>query len=130
MQPHIDQPYANLSPEDQANNLAAARRIAQVLATAKLGINATGPGLPTDALLERMNRAMEAMAQAEHEGWMAQRLSQGWTWGAERDDARKLHPSMIPYTDLPEEEKEKDRSNIRLYPALIAASGYHIIDLD
>lgn len=129
MQPHIDRPYADLSPADQANNLAAARRIAEVLAAARLGISPTGPGLPPDALKARMDATMETMAEAEHDGWMAQRLSQGWTWGAERDDARKQHPSIIPYDQLSEAEKEKDRSNISLYPAMIAAAGYHIVDL-
>jgi hypothetical protein len=47
----------------------------------------------------------------------------GWTFGSKRDDAAKRHPSMIPYADLPETEKEKDRGNIRHYPAFAARAG-------
>jgi hypothetical protein len=128
MQPHLDVPYADLSADDQANNIAAARRIAQVLAAAGLRISRTDAPLPLDVLAARMNAAMEAMAEAEHDGWMAQRRSQGWRWGAERDDAGKLHPSMVPYAALSEEEKEKDRSNIRLYPDMVSRAGLRIVD--
>lgn len=51
----------------------------------------------------------EAIAENAHEVWASQRASEGWTWGEERDDARKLHPDMVPYSDLPEGEKEYDR---------------------
>lgn len=130
MQPHIDRPYSDLAPDDQATNIAAARRIAQVLAAARLGVSPTGPGLSPTLLATRLDSAMEAMAAAEHDGWMDQRRSQGWTWGAERDDAQKRHPLMVPYTALSEAEKEKDRDNVRLYPTLVTAAGYHIIDLE
>lgn len=129
MQRHIDRPYAELSPADQANNLAAAHRIGQVLAAAHLGMSPTGPSLAPDQIAARVDVAMEAMAEAEHDGWIEQRRSQGWVWGVERDDVLKRHPSMIPYARLSDSEKEKDRNNVRLYPAIVAAAGLHIIDL-
>ena len=51
----------------------------------------------------------EAIAENAHEVWAAQRASEGWTWGERRDDALRLHPDMVPYSDLPESEKEYDR---------------------
>jgi len=51
----------------------------------------------------------EAMAEAEHNRWTAEKKLQGWTYGSCRDDSAKTHPSLIAYADLPEHEKEKDR---------------------
>lgn len=51
----------------------------------------------------------EAIAENAHEVWAKTRKDQGWSYGSERDDAKKLHPDMIPYNLLPESEKEYDR---------------------
>lgn len=124
MQPHLDRPFAELGEPDKDDNRAAARRMSEVLAVAGLTLDddATKPAatLPAD---------LEAMAEAEHNGWMVQRAQAGWTWGARRDDAAKQHPSMLPYAQLSEREKEKDRNNIRHYPDFAARAGYRIVRL-
>ena len=51
----------------------------------------------------------EALAENAHEVWARTRKDQGWSYGPERDDAKKLHPDMLPYNLLPEGEKEYDR---------------------
>lgn len=59
----------------------------------------------TDDLLE----LREAIAENAHEVWAAARIKEGWTYGKERDDANKKHPDLIPYSALPDSEKEYDR---------------------
>jgi len=51
----------------------------------------------------------EAIAENAHEVWAKTRKDEGWSYGPVRDDARKLHPDMLPYNLLPESEKEYDR---------------------
>ncbi len=124
MAPHLDHAYADLAEPDKADNRAAARRMAEVLAVGRLTLS-NDPArleacLPAD---------LEPMAEAEHNGWMAQRARTGWSWGAIRDDAAKQHPSMVPYAQLSEPEKEKDRSNIRHYAEFAARAGYRIVRL-
>ena len=51
----------------------------------------------------------EQLARNTHEVWAAQRLKDGWVWGPARDDAQKQHPCLVPYEELPEEEKDYDR---------------------
>ena len=51
----------------------------------------------------------EAIAENAHEVWALNRKQEGWKYGPERDDARKLHPDMIAYNKLPESEKLYDR---------------------
>jgi len=51
----------------------------------------------------------EAIAENAHEVWAKERKLEGWTYGPQRDDEKKLHPDMLPYHSLPESEKEYDR---------------------
>lgn len=68
----------------------------------------------------------EKLAENAHDVWAAQRISQGWTFGQQRDDARKQHPCLVPYSDLPESEKEYDRSAAMQTLKLILSLGYTI----
>jgi hypothetical protein len=54
------------------------------------------------------------------------RLSEGWIWGPKRDDAKKTHPCLVPYAELPESEKEYDRQTALETIKAILALGYRI----
>jgi len=56
--------------------------------------------------------AKEMMATLEHRRWNAERILNGWQYGTTRDNSRKIHPGIIPFDQLPESEKDKDRTNI------------------
>jgi len=43
---------------------------------------------------------------------MAEKIVAGWRNTAEHDDARRLHPSIRPYEDLTEAERQKDRNTV------------------
>src|SRR4051812_29434358 len=69
----------------------------------------------------------ERLAENAHDLWAAQRAAQGWTYGTQRDDAKKLHPCLIPYDQLPESEKEYDRQAAVGTLKAILKLGYKII---
>lgn len=69
----------------------------------------------------------EAMAENVHEVWAERRIAEGWTYGPVRDDAKKQTPCLVPYTDLPEEEKEYDRSTALETLKFIVSRGYEIL---
>ncbi len=52
------------------------------------------------------------IAKNVHEVWAANRIAEGWRFGATRDDEHKLHPDICRYEDLPESEKEYDRATV------------------
>jgi len=52
----------------------------------------------------------EQIAANVHEVWAQKRIAEGWKYGAQRNDKRKEHPCLVPYSDLPESEKEYDRN--------------------
>ncbi len=62
---------------------------------------------------------VEALAQTEHERWMAQRRLAGWSYGPSRDNLRRLHPSLVPWEQLSDGEQQKDRDTILRIPMLL-----------
>ncbi len=70
---------------------------------------------------------IEKMAENVHEVWAQNRLRQGWTYGPVRDDVNRKHPCLVPYNQLPEEEKDYDRATSQETLKFIIASGFSII---
>ena len=77
-------------------------------------------------LPDELEPLVELMAKNVHEVWAAGRVAEGWTWGPERDDALKQHPCLVPYEELPEEEKEYDRRTAVGTLKLILKQGFRI----
>ena len=68
----------------------------------------------------------EQLSKNTHEVWSQNRINEGWAYGETRDDAKKLHPCLIPYEELPESEKDYDRSTSLQALKLIIKLGYQI----
>jgi len=68
----------------------------------------------------------ERLAENTHELWAKQRMSEGWTWGPERDDKARKHPDLVPYKDLPESEKQYDRMTAMETLKVIVGLGYGV----
>jgi hypothetical protein len=135
MQPQFDKPYADLAPIDKEDNRAAARRIPEILALAGTGVTAApasgSQDEPSEADIRgHIDHHLERLSEAEHDGWMEQRLKNGWRYGKERDDANKIHPLLVPYADLPEKEKNKDRNSVRHFPDMVARAEFRIVWLE
>lgn len=80
--------------------------------------------IPLDGDLEELQ---EAIAENAHDVWAEARIKEGWTYGKERDDAKKQNPDIIPYTALPESEKEYDRIMAFKTIKLVKKLGFDIV---
>jgi hypothetical protein len=58
-----------------------------------------------------------ARASAQHEAWLADKEAAGWKFGPVKDAEKKEHPCMVPYGDLPTEQRIKDH----LFRGIVAA---------
>ena len=69
---------------------------------------------------------VEQMAKNVHEVWAQKRIEEGWKYGEKRDDELRLHPCLVSYEQLPEIEKEYDRSTALETLKLIIKLGFTI----
>ena len=81
---------------------------------------------PTGHMVSFTDDEVELLAREEHQRWLDQRTRDGWTWGPERNDEHKIHPLLVPYDDLDEPTKEKDRAAVREIPVTLATAGFAI----
>lgn len=74
----------------------------------------------SDAMTEA---EIEALSHIEHRRWSAERFLAGWRFGTERDNRARLHPDLVPYAELDEPTREKDREMVRALPEVLALAG-------
>lgn len=77
--------------------------------------------------MEGLQELMEALAESVHDEWMRGRIKAGWIYGEKRDDEKKQTPCLVPYHELPEEEKEYDRQTAKTTIQFILDNGYKIV---
>lgn len=77
-------------------------------------------------LPEELLTLTEKIAENVHDVWAAGRIAEGWTYGEKKDAERKTTPLLIPYSKLPESEKEYDRNTALETLKLIVKLGYTI----
>ena len=81
----------------------------------------------TDVVLPvELEQLVEEMSKNVHEVWAETRIKQGWKYGEQRNDELETHPCLVPYEDLPEEEKEYDRNTSIGTLKLIMKLGFKI----
>lgn len=75
-------------------------------------------------LPEEIRLLTEQIAENVHEVWSVGRISEGWSYGAEKDEILKKTPCLVPYEQLPESEKDFDRNTAMETIKLIFKLGY------
>ena len=82
---------------------------------------------PEPAPVEFTPDEVELLAHMEHARWMAERFLNGWTYAAgDKDAAKKTHPCLVPWEQLPEDIKKYDREAVRNIPHLVRMTGGRI----
>lgn len=70
---------------------------------------------------------VELLAVLEHERWSQDLREEGWRpTNGRKDPAGKRHPSLVSWTQLTPEEKQKDRDSVLAIPEVLARAGYAI----
>ena len=77
-------------------------------------------------LPESLIQLSERIAENVHEVWAKARMDEGWTYGEKRDDIHKKHPCLVPYDELPEEEKEYDQNTAMNTIKMVKKLGFRI----
>jgi voltage-gated potassium channel Kch len=83
------------------------------------------------APLELAPDEVERLARVEHDRWRAERLLDGWTYApGPKDLRRKTTPWLIPWEEMPEEQKDYDRNTVRNLPRFLARAGLQLVRPD
>lgn len=77
--------------------------------------------------IELEGELLEKLAEAAHEVFLESLRDEGYTLGPETDAARKTHSSFKPFAELPEDEKDQNRGNVRDISNKLASAGYVMI---
>ena len=81
-------------------------------------------------LPEKLIGLTELIAENVHEVWAAGRITEGWSYGEERDTELKITPCLVPYENLSEEEKNYDRMTAMETLKVIYKLGYEITPVE
>jgi hypothetical protein len=70
---------------------------------------------------------LDRLAVLEHDRWHRDLTDEGWRRTADMKDPEHLrHPSLIPWEELSDEERQKDRDAVLAIPAILSRAGYAI----
>lgn len=70
------------------------------------------------AAVERIQQRFIRSPRQSHEEWVEARVKEGWVWGEVKNPVTKQHPNLVPYEDLPPEERRKDELFFNIVKAL------------
>lgn len=113
-----DSDFDNLPDEIKYSNIDNAAHIPTKLLSIGYKIRQVKKGFKPFAL-HLNEQEIETMARVEHIRWSWEKRLNEWTFGGIKDDIKKTHPSLIPYDDLSDADKEKDRELVKLIPAFL-----------
>lgn len=140
--------FEELPEEFRESNRAFVRHLPIKLA--RLGYLMT-PALEGEAPLLFPERLRQQLAEMEHDRWMQEKIAFGWRYGPERDNINKIHPALLPWEPiseeekrhlsplekralaaigdkaLPQSEKKKDCCMVHRIPEILLEAGYTII---
>ncbi len=124
----VKEDYRALDLEMQESNIAAARRMPDVLKVAglKLVKNDSDDQATSDGVKDLLEERNEIMAEMEHTGWMEFHFRNQWSFDPVRCDSEKQHDCLQAFAKLSRENQDKDRGQVRMYPDFAASAGFHI----
>lgn len=50
----------------------------------------------------------DATPEQSHDNWLNDKIRDGWEWGEVKNPELKEHPCMLPYHQLPQQQRTKD----------------------
>lgn len=140
-------PYAEIPEFYKESNRNAVRSIADKLKyVGFIMIQARSDEPPFDF----PGADLEQLAEMEHDRYMRDACAQGWRYGPVFNEIEKTNPTLLPWRkmteaeiqqrfpdiadkidrdELSEDEKQKDRAQIKGYPEILRRAGYTIVRL-
>ena len=117
-------PYSELPIALQKSNQALARSIPLKLEEAGYVMMPAQEGQNT---FDRLSKeVLEQMAEREHERFVEERKTAGWTFGEKKDTEKLISPYLVPWNQLEDNIKEYDRILFQGIPEMLSKLGYTV----
>ena len=119
-------PWSELEQWAKDTNRNAARHIPVKLRALGFEIctDNEGEGLPI------LNKAqLDELSPMEHVRWCAEKKLAGYKFGAKKNSLRRTHPDLIPFADLNEDAKDKDKLMISKLPEMLENVGLKVFPI-
>ncbi len=81
---------------------------------------------PDQELFAFTHDELELLSRHEHVRWMTSKRAGGWRYGAVRNDDERTHPDMVPWAELTEASRDKDRQAVLELPVTLETAGFTI----
>lgn len=118
--------FYTLPEEEQEQNRDTVRQIRSKLAASGYIMI---PERANEPDFEFPETFLDELAKLEHERWVRMKLAEGWQEATVTDKEYKLHQDMVPWEQLSELAKNKDRNLVKAIPKILAAAGYTVVKL-
>lgn len=77
-------------------------------------------------LSEELENLTEEISEKIHDAWAEKRMQNGWIYGSVYDNVKKVHPCLVEYSRLTDEEKEIDKVTVLSTIKMLLKLGYKI----
>ncbi len=117
-------PWELLDPFRKETNV---RQVTTALTTAEQLGRSWGPVTEVRTVVAEpglSDAELETMTRAEHESWRRHLLDNGWRYGPVRNNARKIHPALLPFDQLTADDLAKTRGGVESALATLQTLGY------
>ncbi|MGA2502659.1 MAG: RyR domain-containing protein [Anaerolineales bacterium] len=116
-------PYTELPEDEKEQNRLNVRDIANKLSRAGYVMR---PARSHEHPFNFPGKDLDILSELEHERWVKDKLNAGWKAALKTDKEKKLHKALVPWADLPDNEKEKDREMVCGIPRILARAGFAV----
>ena len=124
---YVAEDFDELEPSSRYSNLRQAMNMDKKLR--KLGFSMAPEDSQAEAVEKLPDDIVEQYAMMEHDDWMDGKLHFGWKYSPERNDAERLHDCLLPWAELPVEQKDKDRRAAMNVVKLVKLADMKVIKL-
>jgi len=122
---YVAEDFDQLEPSIRYSNLRQAMNIDKKLRI--LGYAMVPFAEQGDAMDSLDGAVVEQYAILEHEDWMRGKERFGWTYSLVRDDSLKQHDCLVPWSELPDNQKQKDMDTADNIIKLAKIAGMKIV---
>ncbi|MBI2837267.1 MAG: ATPase [Acidobacteria bacterium] len=117
-------PYQQLAEDEKEQNRGNVRDIPNKLSAVSYVMM---PARSNERPFEFPGPDLDLLSKMEHDRWMQAKIGAGWSYSSDTNKANKQHEALLPWEQLPEGQKERDRFLVRDIPRILAKAGYAVL---